>query len=169
MEETKKDPRTKQKKIAILTETGVLILIYALLYYMAHPALNIRSMGLWVYVMSFIALWAVFRAAILYLVNDSTPYNTPEWLKKEAGRTNRIWIVLLSVITVFFLACGFGSRIFHAKGYSRIVTAEEADENIIPSSEASGAIALMDTASAQMLGDRKIGSLTDVVSQFDIS
>lgn len=63
MEETKKDPQAKQKRIAILAETGILVLIYALLYYLAHPALSIKSMGLWVYAMSFIALWAVCREA----------------------------------------------------------------------------------------------------------
>ena len=38
----------------------------------------------------------------------------------------------------------------------------------IPSVEATDAIALMDTASAERLGDRRIGSLTDVVSQFNV-
>ena len=59
-------------------------------------------------------------------------------------------------------------RLFHAKEYSSILKVAEGSTEDIPSVSGTSSIALMDTASAEKLGDRKIGSLSDVVSQFNV-
>ena len=79
---------------------------------------------------------------------------------------------ILPVAIVFIAGViGFiGSPLFNAGSYSEIlkVTDSEFSEDL-SQSVGTDSIALMDTASAKMLGDREIGSLSDVVSQFDVS
>ncbi|MBR2892889.1 MAG: hypothetical protein IKB94_03445, partial [Clostridia bacterium] len=54
--------------------------------------------------------------------------------------------------------------------HSKILTVTDSDfTSDLAESVGTDSIALMDTASAQMLGDREIGTLSDVVSQFDVS
>ena len=82
---------------------------------------------------------------------------------------HRYLLRAIGVIVVLMFLCNFLSgKFFHARAYSSILTVEEGSTEDIPSVENTGSIALMDTASASRLGDREIGSLSDVVSQYDI-
>ncbi len=83
-------------------------------------------------------------------------------LKVSAG------ILLLSFVMLF----GGGiisARFFHAKAYSRILPVHEGSEADIPSVSGADAIALMDTSSAKKLASREMGSLTELVSQFEVA
>ena len=63
-----------------------------------------------------------------------------------------------------------GAKLFHAKSYASILSIKEVEfSDDLPEASATDSIALMDTASAQMLGDREIGALANLVSQFDVS
>ena len=74
----------------------------------------------------------------------------------------------MTVIIIFMAA--IGSTVFNAESYSKILTVADADfSKDLSESVGTDSIALMDTASAQMLGDREIGALSDVVSQFNVS
>lgn len=80
------------------------------------------------------------------------------------------YLVLVGVICLYFLLSVSGSSVFNASKYSSILTVSEADfSKDISESVGTDSIALMDTASARMLGDREIGSLSSVVSQFNVS
>lgn len=75
------------------------------------------------------------------------------------------------VLTVIIIGAGIvGSTMFNATAYSEILKVSDSDFSAdLSESVETDSIALMDTASARMLGDREIGTLSDVVSQFDVS
>ncbi|MBR0535306.1 MAG: hypothetical protein IIX14_02890 [Clostridia bacterium] len=76
-------------------------------------------------------------------------------------------IAMLAVILIIAIS---GSTFFNATEYSSILQVKNSDfSQDLAESLGTDSIALMDTASAQMLGDREIGSLSDVVSQFDVA
>ncbi|MCC8168175.1 MAG: hypothetical protein LIO37_02395 [Clostridiales bacterium] len=63
-----------------------------------------------------------------------------------------------------------GAKIFRAKAYASVLTVQDAEfEEDLAETLDTDAIALMDTASARKLGDREIGTLSEVVSQYDVS
>lgn len=62
------------------------------------------------------------------------------------------------------------SKLFRASKYAGIIKVEDGDfATDVPESENINNIALMDTDSARIIGDRAIGSLSDVVSQYQVS
>ena len=74
-------------------------------------------------------------------------------------------LVVLTAVIAFA-----GSTVMNATSYAQILKVKDADfSEDLAESVGTDSIALMDTASAQMLGDREIGALSDVVSQFDVS
>lgn len=76
-------------------------------------------------------------------------------------------IVIICLVLILHI---FGSPLFNSAKYAAILQVQETEfSKDIPESAGTDSIALMDTASAQMLGDREIGSLSNVVSQFDVS
>ncbi len=75
--------------------------------------------------------------------------------------------ILLIIIVVIVFS---GSALLNSKAYSKILTVTDSDFSTdLSETVGTDSIALMDTASARMLGDREIGSLSDVVSQFNVS
>ena len=146
----------KQNLKSILIPFLITLVIGLARFYKELPALNIKSPSFWGFLLSELLIYIFVKAVYLSV-------------KKEEEKHFRI-PVILAVIVVLILVLGtaFSARIFHAKAYSRILTVTEGSVEDIPSQEGSDAIALMDTSSAQMLGDREIGSLTNLVSQFNV-
>jgi hypothetical protein len=63
-----------------------------------------------------------------------------------------------------------GAKVFHASSYASIIQVQDAVfEEDLAETLSTDSIALMDTQSAKMLGDREIGSLSTVVSQYNVS
>ena len=75
------------------------------------------------------------------------------------------------MFTVLIVLFGItGSTVLNATKYSEILKVADSDFSVdLAESVGTDSIALMDTKSAQMLGDREIGALSDVVSQFNVS
>ncbi len=166
-----KDSNMNKRKVA----AGVFIILWAALvcglYYFFLPALNIHSRGLWTFVMVCVLLPACVLVFLYQLLIGGKELR--RWNGKRTG-LGRFGTVIAAVIVLLFIVCAalefFGSPLFHAKRYASILQMEEYDfkEDIVPSENLSQ-IALMDTNSAVLLGDREIGTLSEVVSQFNLS
>ena len=142
----------KGKILAPLLITAVVGLV---IWFFTLTPLNLKSGRFWLF---------AFVLMILYILNKSL-WNAA---KKTEFTVKRVLTVFGIMILVFLLAVLEGSRLFQAKRYSRILNVTEDTVDLIPSVSGSSSIALMDTSSAERLGDRRIGSLTEVVSQFNV-
>ncbi len=138
------------------------ILIAGMLYYVWLPPMNIRSVQCWLYLIIVMAL----LGGNMLLFHVSAKAAMP----RRARRIGTGALLLSGIMAVVMLLTMFaGSRVLRSRSYSRILSVEEGSVDNIPSVEGRSSIALMDTASAEKLGNREIGSLSDVVSQYDVS
>lgn len=146
-------------------------------YYIYFPAINIQSQEFWGWLlMHSMIISAIFIFA--GIVGRSHKVKLSKGLKKNVeyfrygkGRIQLMLLVLIPVFCILVLAFGnlSGAALFHAKKYASLMPVEERDfVSDIPESENVDNIALMDTNSAKIFGNRKIGSLSDVVSQFEV-
>lgn len=144
---------------------GVLLLAFLLDFYVTLPALNIHSSGFWSHILLYLVLGGVFSLPL------SIKYRPVVFRIKDMSVLSKIWAVLIGICIVILL---FGnilsSPLFHSKKYASLIKVETSnfEEDIKESADISD-IALMDTASAQIIGERAIGSLADVVSQYVVS
>lgn len=146
-------------------------------YYIYYPAINIQSQEFWG--------WLLFHSIVIDLVfmftgiigrsrkerfTDGVKKNL-RYFTKDNGRVQLILLVLIPVFCVLVLFFGnlAGAEIFNAKRYAKLLTVEQRDftEDITESENVEN-IALMDTNSARIFGNRRIGSLSDVVSQYEV-
>ena len=127
----------------------------ALIWYLVIPAINLKDEGFW--------FW-IIMSLFLYMIN-LTIYATA---KKKPFSLKVSVYALLAMVLFIVIASFQGSRIFNAKRYSEILNVQDGDVELIPNVEKTNSIALMDTTSAERLGDRKIGSLSGVVSQYNV-
>ncbi len=152
-----------------LAAFGITLLVAAVAFYFTLPAINLHNTEFW---FSLVALGIVFAVADLVLCGN---------LKKivvqtSGGKTklNPFQNLAIAVPTVIIIAVvlvvGIGSlsslNIFQSKNLSKLITVESADiaEYDVTLEE----VPLMDKATATLLSQRKMGGLTDLVSQFSV-
>ena len=156
------------KKILILVGVIAAILAAGVYYYITLPAINIHSIGFWWFVISIFGVLFAWRLIKANMRNISTHHQQVYMNRFDASLSVKILGgLLLLAIGVFFIGSLLGSPIINASRYQKLLTVEkgnfaedvaQADYNTIP---------LLDRASAALLGDRKMGSMVEFVSQFE--
>lgn len=139
-------------------------------YYVTLPAINIHSSGFWFFLMGLVVtlmvIYVIRRAAKDRAEFGSLPLS--ETLKAYKP-LKRLAVLLLLLAAFYVIGTVLSSPIVNAKKYQQLLTLEtrnftddikEVDYRTIP---------LLDKDSASLLGDRKMGSLVEMVSQFEVA
>ncbi len=139
--------------------------------------LNVKSGGMWA-LLIFTSFAAVLAGRASCGIKDFgfVTYSKSTGSKGRSKKVSKFnfnvkpYIIPTVFLCVIVLIAVFGSTLFNAEKYSEILSVNDEDfMKDLSESVGTDSIALMDTASAQMLGDREIGSLSNVVSQFNVS
>ncbi len=153
------------------------LLVFGLCLYVFCPALNVHNVGLWIIInfclLVFVVVERFSKGCIDFgkvTVREKTgPKGKPKKVVKFHFGIQYYFAPFILLAVILFIGM-IGSTLFNATSYSEILTVTDSDFSTdLAESVGTDSIALMDTASAQMLGDREIGALSDVVSQFDVS
>lgn len=171
----KKNKKKKEREnINVKTKVYVIftILLIALIgvyYYTFHPAINIHLEPFWgAVIVVFIGFGCIFA---LNQIKDAWFSNVSEVFREKKLSFITKFFFVLALLSVFVFAIGSiaGLKVFRAKTYSQMLRVKTYDfAKDIDETEQITDIALMDTASAKIFGNRKIGSLSDVVSQYEV-
>lgn len=173
----KKNSANKKKNVApTIFAAAVTVLILLIGFFGLCIPLNPKSQDLWLLVIIVSAAFCVLRRLALghsdfgYIVfkKDVGPKGRKKQVKKLSFNA-KPYIVPIALLALFILIQIFGSTFFNAQKYAAILDITDSEfSQDISESVGTDSIALMDTASAKMLGDREIGSLSNV-SQFNVS
>lgn len=151
---------------------AVAVIAFISFYFFLTPV-NPQSIPFWLTVI--IALFAFAAVKSLTIVSEAASRMQDQasgdktW-QDICGGECRLFLLPIIVIVGLLLVALTGSPIFSAQKYASILNVREAVfSDDLSESLGTDSIALMDTASARMLGDREIGSLSNVVSQFNVS
>ncbi len=160
---------TKSKWFPHILGGIVALLVLAIIGYLTCPAINIHNPGLWF----LIALGSFIYLVISQLGNaQTTNITTKNGHKIPIGIhiNGKLFLIPLGILVLVAIISLGSGKMFHAKAYANILTVQESDfATDLSASVSTDTIALMDSASARKLGDREIGTLTHVVSQYDVA
>ena len=150
----------KKAKFKILLAFLVLLLI-GVYYYVTLPAINIHAAGFWGFMIGLVVLVLAVYALRHRFVSV---YEAKQNKVIKGGIT-----VILAIVIVYLIGSVLSSPIVNAKKYRNLLDIEERDftEDIQPVNY--NQIPLLDRDSAALLGNRKMGSMVDMVSQFEVS
>lgn len=161
---------------------AVALALLFLSYYLFLPALNMHSVGFW-----FFLAWGILLGVSPYCIwhidSDTAKENLKRFgesakkggkfvpAKAPPAKKGRPLYLLVLVPIVVLIIGGIGSsRMFHAKTYASAITVTEAVfETDMPKTNKVSHIALMDTETATIIGNRTLGALSDVISQYEVS
>ena len=162
-------PRADPKK-SLIVIIVITVIVAALIFYNTLPAVNLMSRGFWSYLFTIALVFAILSAVRGSMIGVSNALSSKSGGKRKIKHLFApIPIAILLFILPAVLSFVGSSKLLHARAYSKILKVEDGSVENIPTVEKADSIALMDTASAGKLGDREIGSLSNVISQYDVS
>lgn len=148
--------KTKTKILTVL----VLILLAGIYYYVKLPAINIHADGFWMFLLVVIAAVAVFYIGRRRLFRKEDI--------KASGIAKGLIGLFLLVVAVYLAWTLLSSPIINAKKYQKLLNVENGDFQTDIKELSFDQIPLLDRDSATLLGNRKMGSMVDMVSQFEV-
>lgn len=142
-------------------------------YYVTIPAINIHSIGTWEVILVLVLVLALLSAAKQFRKIRQTSVEGADVFRfslKECSPGVKIFGGLLIVLCLI-LAVGalLSSPFFNAAKYQRLLTTTEREFTDDIKEVDYKTIPLLDKDSAALLGNRKMGSMVDMVSQFEVS
>lgn len=157
-----------KKRIILSVISG--IAYTAIMFYVALPAINPMSSTFWIMLATVILSFAY----PFFFKPDGVNEKSTKGANgiKAHGRVVNLGVLIAVAAPIVISVIGglVSSEIFHAKAYSNVISVTEGifAEDMKESDEVTN-IALMDGKSAQTIGNRTLGSLSEVVSQYEIA
>lgn len=147
-----------KKKLA----AGLLVIVLAFLYYyVTLPAINIHESGFWFFLAAVVVVMLLLYA-IKKRIRSMYELKSNKVLKGGV-------FVILGIGVIYAVGALLSSPIVNANKYQKLVRPEERNFTEDIKEISYDQIPLLDKESASLLGDRKMGSMVDLVSQFEVS
>jgi len=151
------------KKILNIVITILFALIY---YYIALPALNFQSEEFYMFLILVCAVYMCCSAltGAVRVVHDPKGYFN--YIKKNAIIP---FVIIAIALIILFVGPVLSLEVFRASAYRNLLTVEEGNFATDITEISADKIPMLDRDSAMILGDRKLGELADMVSQFEVA
>ncbi len=149
----------------------LLLLVAGIYYYMALPAINIHAAGFWMALELLIAFATIIHAftQLRKRSNDNiVPMQSKEKMLKEMKGVKLGGGLFLLTFLIFAAGNLLSSPIINADKYQKLLNVKESDFTEDIQQTNYNTIPLLDKDSAELLGNRKMGSMVDMVSQFEV-
>ena len=144
----------------------IITVLFALItYYFTLPPLNIQSFEFWSYLVMVIGVFLVlqFISSTGNMIISRRIQKYPKWIYYCAFTFIGIFIII-GLINIAI------SPVFNAKSYSKRITIDETTDFVKDVKPVNfNRIPLLDKTSSQKLGDRVMGQMPELVSQFVVS
>ncbi|WP_310603475.1 CvpA family protein [Anaerosporobacter sp.] len=164
----------KTKNIVLVT---LLVLIVGFIYYyIALPPINIHAQGFWYFIISVLAITTVIcliTTAIKNVKSHGHVQNINDFVITASDfKSKRVlmsFAITLCAIIIFIIGSILSSPIVNADKYQKLINIDTRDFSADIEQISYNEIPLLDRESATLLGSRKMGSMVEYVSQFEVS
>lgn len=143
----------------------ITFIVANILFYIWLPPINITSMGFWSYLFVVYYVFIVSKNFSALFTTKVTPRKTI-----QIDKTLITYALPFMIIFLIFVVNFICSPVFNSKSYSKRIAIDETANFTEDVDEVNfNSIPLLDKESSQKLGDRVMGQLPELVSQFYVS
>ncbi len=151
----------------------ITVVISALAYYIILPPLNVFSPMFWISLTFVIILFGLVYA-FLGAKGGFNKIFQGQFKKQYKDKTTfsvKIFVIIAAIpVAILIVGSIISSTFFNATAYANIITVQEAVfEEDMPENDLVTNIPLMDSESANIIGNRTLGALSEVVSQYQVN
>ncbi len=158
-----------------IAKTVVFILVVGLVYWFKLPPINLRSTAFYGFIIDILIAFAVVFGIgkIIEFIKESTTKTGGAVNFKPRLPKGLFLKVMLgtvgAVVLVMIVGSVIGSTFFNASRYKELLTYTEGDFSEDVAELSMNQIPVVDRDTASRLGKRKLGEMSDLVSQFEIA
>ena len=170
------DKKKKRGSGFYLMRNLILTLIAgAVSFYVMLPALNYKDFSTYVWVLALIALFLILQGLSLGVQVLQRRFDAPNVVEIKPKNMMAYWslkvpVALAALILVAAVVGYISSMVFfRATNYASLLQIEDGDFTTDVQQISFDQIPMLDKESAERLGDRKLGELSDMVSQFEVN
>ena len=167
-QEGKKRRGPKSKAAKILVNILVTVVIGAIYFYFALPAINLHDTDFYVFI-GLLCVVYFLSALVTSGMNLDRSNGVKEYFRFIKSQCLPIGVLFAALIVVALVGLVISLPIFRAGAYRDLLTVEDGKFTEDISQISFDKIPTLDRDSAEFLGDRQMGTLSDMVSQFEYS
>ena len=167
-----RQPRPKKEHKPVGTPLGrtllnlaVTLVFAAIYYYVVLPPINLKSEEFYIFVLLCCAVYGVC-AVLTSGFQGAGAKGYFDFLKKQCTVP---LIVAVALAATALVGAVLGWQLFRAKDYRDLLTVQDGDFAAEVEEISYDQIPMLDAESAMKLGNRKLGELADMVSQFEVA
>src|SRR5574344_550164 len=156
----------KSKKIIL--RIFITLVVGFITYYFCLPAINLHSFGFYIFILFLIF---VYKLSNVIRTHESIfkTFKTGE-KKKIILRESYVYMSIFIVFILIFVSNFIFSPLFMSKKYANRIVIDETSSFTEDIKEVNyNALPLLDKESSSKLGDRVMGQMSELVSQFEVS
>ncbi len=163
------DSQSKRTLPRILISILITVVVGAIWFYVSLPAINLHNTGFYGFCLVLLLVYILVFMIVLGTDTGDNGIRLKDYLS-FAKRQCRVVLILVVALILLFLAGALISAPFlRAGAYHDLLDVETGNFATDVDQLSFDEIPMLDQASASRLGDRKLGELSDMVSQFELS
>ena len=144
---------------------AVTLLFAAVYYYVALPAINFKTAEFY----TFFVLLAVVYCVCAVITSGFQGTGAKGYFKFVKKQCKVPFFLTVGLLAVALVGSIISWEVFRAADYRDLLTVEDGDFAAEVEEISFDQIPMLDSASAKKLGNRKLGELADMVSQFEVA
>lgn len=161
----KKPRKVMSRGKAIFLSLLVTVVFGFLYFYFSLPALNIHSGDLYVFIILLCLVWCA--ASLIF--GGFRGGTVKEYIGTARKKAAVPFYVICLCALVVVIGSVIGWKLFRAKDYAALLPIEQGDFTTDVAEISFDQIPMLDDASANVLATRRLGELSDLVSQFEVN
>ncbi|XJS11478.1 hypothetical protein ACF3NG_04520 [Aerococcaceae bacterium WGS1372] len=160
----------KVKKVKVRYLYILLAIIVGIYYYIMLPPLHYASFDLWIFLLIIVGGILIIELIADGMQSIRSSHTDGQWSWRSASIKYKLllypWPILLVIGVLSYLIL---SPVFFSDSYSKMITVNEANfSEDFPETDINQ-IPLVDRDTAERLGNRQLGNITNLVSQFEVA
>lgn len=161
--------QAKRTMSRVLVSVLITLVIGALWYYVSLPAFNLHYTGFYSFILILLLVYI-----LVFMISLGTDTGKPgmtlrTYLSFAKEQCRVVVIIVLALIVIFIVGQILSAPIFRAGSYRDLLSVDTGDFATEIQQISFDEIPMLDESSARRLGDRKLGELSDMVSQFEVA
>jgi hypothetical protein len=163
------DSPTAKTLPRILLSLVITLVIGGVWFYVSLPALNLHNTGLYSFVLVLLLVYILVFMITLGVDTGKQGIHLRDYLSFAKNQCKAVVVIVVALAAIFIVGNILSAPLLRAGAYHNLLDVETGDFATDIEQVSFDEIPMLDEASARRLGDRKLGELSDMVSQFEVS
>ena len=164
------DTQAKRTMPRILISLLITLVIGAVWFYISLPAINLQNTSFYSFIFVLLLVYIlVFMIALGVDSGSNQGINLKDYLSFAKNQCKAVVIIAVALAAVFIIGQLISVPVLRAPAYQQMLEVNNGDFATEIEQVSYNEVPMLDEASTQRLGDRKLGELSDMVSQFEVS